>query len=169
MSTSNENFKDKFIGHLSNNRGKYSAAGTVGATLGGINLAGNGYLGTRAQDVVQDLAYPVAHDLKTASLYNDAKASITPYLNVYSKPDNILANDNTQLLTNEKVIQPGNIPAIGGDIGEKLVSGLTGLTPNEKFNYAVRHPIDAMGAAWDQSGAATRGAIDSVSDFIHRG
>lgn len=168
MST-NESFKDKFLGHISRNRGKYAAAGGVGATLGGINLAGNGYLGTNAQDAVHDLAYPISNNLKTVALYNGAKTNVTPYLNVYSKPDNIIdGNNNDLLLQSEKVLQKANVPTVGGYVGSKVTDAISGLTPTEKFNYALRHPINAAEMKWDQSSASTSGAIDSVSDFLHK-
>ena len=166
ISNENQSFKEKFLNHVNNNRGKYSALGGVGLTLGGINLAGNGYLGTNAQDKVHDIIYPIAQGLKNNSIEAGTKAKIDPYLDVYNKTDNILNNDqNEKLLATEQILQKENVPAALGNFGEKFLSNLGGLTPNEKLNYLFRNPGNGVGLKIDEFQAPAKGVIDSVSDF----
>lgn len=158
-------FKDKFLNHLNNNRGKYAAASGVGATFGGINLAGNGYFGTRAQDAVHDLAYPISQNLKINSLHNGSKALVDPYMDVYKKTDNILNNEsNEKLLNIEQVLQKENIPAVTSYFGEKLVSGLAGLNTNEKLNYLIRNPNNGIQLKMEEIKAPVKGVIDSLTN-----
>lgn len=158
-----ESFKDKFLNHLNHNRGKYAIASGVGGTLGTIHAAGNGYLGTTAQDVVHDLAYPISQNLKINSLKNGVKAEVDPYIDVYKKTDNILNNtENAKLLATEQILQKENIPAYSSGFGEKLISGLTGLTPNEKLNYAIRNPDSGISYKMDEFRAPAQGVIDSL-------
>ena len=158
-------FKEKFLNHLNKNRGKYATVVGVGGTLGTINLAGNGYLGTAAQDTVHDLAYPIAQNLKINSIQKGTEATIDPYIDVYKKTDNILNNEeNAKLLDTEKILQKENIPAIGSSFGEKLVSNISGLTPNEKWNYVIRNPKSGMELKIDEMKAPAKGIIDSLSE-----
>ena len=159
---------DKLGEHLKNNRGKYSAIGSGVVTLGGINLAGNGYLGTNIQDTVHDISYPVSNAMKTTSIENGVKASIDPYIDVYKKTDNILNNDqNQKLLDAEKILQKENIPAIGSGIGSKLLDNLTGLTPNEKLNFILRNPSEGISLKMSELSAPTHGISNTISDLIH--
>ena len=157
---------DNIVNHINRNRGKYAAASGVGATLGTINAAGNGYFGVRAQDAVHDIAYPASQQLFINAVKNGTTAKIDPYLDVYKKKDNILSNDNNdQLLVAEKILQKENIPAAGSYIGSKLISNLSGLTPNEKLNYMVRNPSEGIGLKIDELKAPIKGAIDSISNI----
>lgn len=159
---------DDFKNHLSRNRGKYAAAGAIGGTLGTINLAGNGYLGTAAQDTVHDTLYPVAQNLKINSIKNGVQANLDPYVDVYKKTDNILNNEeNAKLLSTEQVLQKENIPMYASGIGEKLVSNLAGLTPNEKLNYALRNPSEGIAYKSEEFRAPLTGVHQSLSDLIN--
>jgi hypothetical protein len=166
MSAQNETFKEKFIGHINNNRGKYGVGAGIGGTIGVVNLAGNGYLGVRAQDAIHDAAYPISQKLHINAIQNGTTAKIDPYLDVYKKKDNLFTNNNNdQLLSVEQVLQKENIPAVTSYIGSKLVSGLSGLDQNEKLNYMLRNPGNSMALKIDELKAPIKGAINSIENI----
>ena len=166
MSIQNETIKEKLVRHINNNRGKYGTAAGIGGTVGAINLAGNGYLGVRAQDMVHDVAYPLSQNLQINALRNGTTAKIDPYIDVYKKKDNLISNeDNDQLLAAEQVLQKENIPAAASFIGSKLVSGLSGLDQNEKLNYMLRNPINGASLKIDEIKAPFKGTLDSIENI----
>ena len=65
----------------------------------------------------------------------------------------------------EKILQKENIPAAGSYIGSKLISNLSGLTPNEKLNYMVRNPSEGIGLKIAELKAPIKGVIDSISNI----
>lgn len=157
---------ESFVDHVKNNRGKYSALGAGATGLGAIKLGGEGYLGTQVQDTIHDLVYPITNKLKVSELESGAKSYVDPYIDVYKKTDNILNGDeNAKLLAVENVLQKENIPAIGANIGNTILSHLVGLNPEEKFNYALRNPVDGISRKMDEMKAPAKGTIDAINPF----
>jgi len=162
-----ENFNDRFKNHISRNSGKYALGTGVGATLGGIKIGGEGYLGTGVQDTIHNLAMPISNNLKVSSLEQGTKANLDPYFDVYKKTDNVFnGTENEKLLNVEKVLQKENIPTIGNHFGEKLVSNLTGLNQSEKLNYLLRNPSSGIGMKYEELTAPIRGTRASIGDAI---
>ena len=157
---------ESFVDHVKNNKGKYSVAGGALAGVGAVKVGGEGYLGTSVQDGIHDLIYPMTNDMKVAGLRAGAKATVDPYIDVYKKTDNILnGNENAKLLAVENVLQKENIPATGAEVGNNVLSNIAGLSPEEKFNYMLRHPVDGISRKFDEIKAPTAGTLDALNPF----
>lgn len=166
--SNNPTFSEKFKNHISKNRGKYGAA--LGATvpLAGIKLGSNGYLGTYAQDTIQNAAGNTVRALDASAHYDKVKGNIDAGIAVYKKGDNLLYNpaeENQKLLIADRILQQENVPYLAKTGASKFVKMLTDVDKDpDKMNYIIRNPLKELNYQKDLTSYTIGAAKDSVVD-----
>lgn len=163
-------FKDKFIDHVRNNRGKYGiGAGLVGAG-GAVKLGSTGLFGTQVQDTIQNASGDAVRALDASAAYDKTKANADAHLAVYKKSDNIIYNpedENAKLLTADKILQKENIPYLLKKGASNLTSTLTGVEEDPgKTNYIIRNPGSEAGFQVDTILNKARALKDSFAENL---
>ena len=165
---SNDNFIGKFKNHIQNNRGKYGAALGAGVPLAGIKLGSNGYLGTQAQDTIQNTAGNTVRALDSSAYYDKIKGDIDAGIAVYKKGDNLLYNpaeENQKLLIADRIFQHENVPYLAKTGASKFVKMLTNIDEQpDKTNYIIRNPLKELNYQKDLTYNSIGAAKDSVVD-----
>jgi len=156
------NEESGIISHLRNNAGKYALAGTA-AGLGGIHLAGRGYLGVGPQDAIQDFVGSTSHHLNSLANANHIKAHGDATYEIYSKPDNIIAGSDERAMTSamQNAIQKEHYIGDAQEAGASLLRGVGAMHDSpDMVNYMIRHPIDNIEQGSDYVSDAASALFD---------
>lgn len=161
-------FTDKLKKHVIDNRGKYSALGTLAGTAGLINLGARGYYGSDNQVAIQDTAGKIARNLDASAQRDYMKGNLDTGVSIYKRPDTIFTKDDGSIdkqLVIDRVLQQENIPLIGKKIGQTLAEKVGNVSSDqEQLNFMVRNPLFSVGNYKEYNMNSIKGAVDSLQD-----
>ena len=161
-------FTDKLKKHVIDNRGKYSALGSLAGTAGLINLGARGYYGSDNQVAIQDTAGKIARNLDASAQRDYMKGNLDAGISVYNRPDTIFTKDDGSIdkqLVIDRVLQQENIPLVGKKIGQTLAEKVGNVSSDaEQLNFMTRNPLFTVGNYRDYNMNSIKGAVDSLQD-----
>lgn len=161
-------FTNKLKKHIIDNRGKYSAVGSLAGTAGLINLGARGYFGSDNQVAIQDTAGKIAGSLDASAQRDYMKGNLDTGISIYKRPDTLFTKDDGSIdrqLVIDRALQQENIPLIGKKIGQNLVEKVGNVgSDQEKMNFMVRNPLFSMNNYKDYNVNSIKGAIDSFQE-----
>lgn len=159
---------DRLKKHVSDNRGKYSALGTLAGAAGLVNLGARGYFGSDNQVVIQNTAGKIAKNLDASAQRDYMKGNLDAGISVYNRPDTIFTKDDGSIdkqLVIDRVLQQENIPLVGKKIGQTLAEKVGNVSSDaEQLNFMTRNPLFTVGNYRDYNVNSIKGAIDSLQD-----
>lgn len=163
-------FKERFINHVKNNRGKYGAGAGLAAGAGAIKLGSTGVAGTQVQDAIQNVGGDIVRGLDASADYDNTKANVDALSTVYKKTDNIIYNpseENDKLLMVDRIIQKENIPYLIKKGASNITSSLTGVNDDPgKINYIIRNPGSEANYHVDSILNKARALKDSIAENL---